>query len=242
IRPSRRRELADHHHPRHPPEEPVRDLPALPREFLPQALQAGRHAGALRVQGRRQPLQGQEERADRAPGRIEAAPAQAREARLMPEPGEATLGILAGGRATRLGGRDKAWLQRGGVPQVLRIARRFAGECGSVLVSANRDLPRYAAHDLDAVADRISDAGPLGGLDALAAACATPWLFTVPVDIVDANDCLLRTLAQAGGDGAVAEDDDGLQPLVALYRVAALREAAAAAIALGDYSVQAMQG
>lgn len=159
----------------------------------------------------------------------------------MPERGEATLGVLAGGRASRLGGRDKAWLQRGGVPQVLRIARRFAGECGSVLVSANRDLPRYAAHGLDAVVDRIADAGPLGGLDALAAACATPWLFTVPVDIVDANDCLLRTLAQAGGDGAVAEDDDGLQPLVALYQVDALREAVAAAIAAGDYSVQAMQ-
>jgi len=39
--------------------------------------------------------------------------------------GEVTLGILAGGRASRLGGRDKAWLQRDGVPQVLRIARRF---------------------------------------------------------------------------------------------------------------------
>lgn len=159
----------------------------------------------------------------------------------MPAPGDTTLGILAGGRASRLGGRDKAWLQRGGVPQVLRIARRFAGECGGVLVSANRDLPRFATHGLGAVADRVAGIGPLGGLDALASHCATPWMFTVPVDIVDANDCLLRTLAQAGGDGAFAEDDDGLQPLVALYRTASLREAVAAAIATGDHSVQAMQ-
>ena len=48
----------------------------------------------------------------------------------MLERGALTLGILAGGRATRLGGRDKAWLQRDGVPQVVRIARRFDAECG----------------------------------------------------------------------------------------------------------------
>lgn len=154
---------------------------------------------------------------------------------------DVTLGILAGGRASRLGGRDKAWLQRAGVPQVVRIARRFEAECGAVLVSANHDLPRHAEHGLDALADRIADLGPLGGIDALASACATPWLLTIPVDIVDANDCLLRTLATAGGDGAVAEDDDGLQPLLALYRVAPLRTEVAAAIDVRDFSVQAMQ-
>ena len=159
----------------------------------------------------------------------------------MLERGALTLGILAGGRATRLGGRDKAWLQRDGVPQVVRIARRFDAECGAVLVSANRDLSRYAEHGLRAVADEVADIGPLGGIDMLCAHCETPWLLTIPVDIVDANDCLLRTLANAGDDGAVADDGDGLQPLVALYRVEALREAVAAAIAAGDFSVQAMQ-
>ena len=159
----------------------------------------------------------------------------------MLERGALTLGILAGGRATRLGGRDKAWLQRDGVPQVVRIARRFDAECGAVLVSANLDLSRYAEHGLRAVADEVADIGPLGGIDMLCAHCETPWLLTMPVDIVDANDCLLRTLANAGDDGAVADDGDGLQPLVALYRVEALREAVAAAIAAGDFSVQAMQ-
>ena len=159
----------------------------------------------------------------------------------MPARADVTLGILAGGRASRLGGRDKAWLERGGVPQVVRITRRFEAECGAVLVSANRDLARHADAGLVAVADRLADIGPLGGLDALASACATPWLFTLPVDIVDANDCLLRTLAQAGGDGAVASDDDGLQPLFALYRLDALRPAIASALASGSHSMQAMQ-
>ena len=155
--------------------------------------------------------------------------------------GEITLGILAGGRASRLGGRDKAWLQRDGVPQVVRIARRFDAECGAVLVSANRDLPRHAQHGLRAITDEMADIGPLGGIDALCTHCDTLWLLTIPVDIVNTNDCLLRTLANAGGDGAVAEDDDGLQPLLTLYRVEALRDAVAASIAARDFSVQAMQ-
>lgn len=155
--------------------------------------------------------------------------------------GEVTLGILAGGRGSRLGGRDKAWLVRDGVPQVVRIASRFDGECAAALVSANRDLPRHAAHGLPAVEDRTADIGPLGGLEALATACETPWMLTIPVDIVDVNDCLLRTLVQAGGDGAVAEDDDGVQPLVALYRVEPLRVAVAEAIRAGAFSVQALQ-
>src|SRR5690606_8613036 len=64
--------------PRQPPAHPERNLQALPRELLPQALQAGRHAGALHFQGSQQPVRGQEERADRYAGRKEAPPDPAR--------------------------------------------------------------------------------------------------------------------------------------------------------------------
>jgi len=153
-----------------------------------------------------------------------------------------TLGLLAGGRATRLGGVDKAWLQKeGGEPQVLRLAGRVRGEVDAVLVSANRDPGRYADHGLAVVADLRPDLGPLGGLDALATACTTPWLLTLPVDLVSINDCLLRSLRAAGGDGAWAEDDDGRQPLVALWRVDALRAALPPVLDSGDLSVRSLQ-
>ena len=123
------------------------------------------------------------------------------------------------------GGRDKAWLQRSGVPQVLRLAGRFTAECGAVLVSANANLERYAEHGLCVVRDLACGVGPLGGLQALVNATTTPWLLTLPVDLIGTNECLLRTMAKAAdaGAGAVAEDDDGLQPLVALYRIEPLR-------------------
>nr|WP_220486550.1 NTP transferase domain-containing protein [Luteimonas sp. MC1782] len=149
--------------------------------------------------------------------------------------------MLAGGRATRLGGIDKAWLERGGVAQVLRLADRVRSEVDAVMASANRDHDRYAAHGMAAVADRFTGIGPLGGLDALAEACATPWLLTLPVDLLSVNDCLLRSLRAAGETGAFAEDDDGMQPLVALWRVAALRAALPAAIASGAHAVHQLQ-
>lgn len=153
-----------------------------------------------------------------------------------------TLGILAGGRATRLGGIDKAWLQRDGIPQVVRIARRFAPEVEATLVSANRDLERHADHGLVAVADVVTGAGPIGGLHALAQACRTPWLLTIPVDLVGVNECLLATLrAHVGERGAFAFDEDGPQPLVALWRAASLRTALSSAMAAGERSVQALQ-
>lgn len=157
-------------------------------------------------------------------------------------PTDLTLGILAGGRATRLGGIDKAWLERDGVAQVIRWQRRFANEASALLVSANRDLRRYADAGLQAVPDRTTrDIGPLAGLDALAAACTTRWLLTLPVDLVGVNECLLPTLASAAGEtGAHAVDDDGPQPLVALWRVDALRDAMPQALT-GDGAVHALQ-
>jgi molybdenum cofactor guanylyltransferase len=153
-----------------------------------------------------------------------------------------TLGILAGGRGTRLGGVDKAWLELAGQPQVLRLVRRFEGEVDRVLVSANAVAARYARHGLEVVSDRIAGAGPMGGLEALAAACATPWLLTVPVDVAGVNDCLLRRLrAAAAGAGAHAWDEDGPQPLVALWNRDRLRTAVADALATGAFAVHALQ-
>lgn len=62
------------------------------------------------------------------------------------------------------------------------------------------------------------------------------------MDLVDVNDGLLQALAGGcGGDGAYACDDDGAQPLVALWRVSALRPAIVAALASGDVAVHALQ-
>lgn len=161
----------------------------------------------------------------------------------MIPPSDITLGLLAGGRATRLGGIDKAWLTRDGQPQVERWRRRFVAEVATILVSANREPERYERIGLRAVRDRSTgDLGPVAGLDALAAACETPWLLTLPVDLVGVNDCLVPSLvAAAQSHGAFAVDDDGPQPLVALWPVRSLREATTRAIEAGDLAIHSLQ-
>ncbi len=157
-------------------------------------------------------------------------------------PQDITLGVLAGGKATRLDGLDKAWIERDGVAQIVRWQRRFAREVGAMLVSANADLSRYAADGMMPVEDRVAGLGPISGLDALAQHCGTPWLLTLPVDLVSVNDGLLSSLMTSrGDDGARAMDDDGLQPLVALWRRDALRAGCAQAHALRELAIHALQ-
>ncbi len=155
-----------------------------------------------------------------------------------------TLGILAGGEATRLGGRDKAWLERDGVPQVVALTDAMTAQVDAVLVSANRNAERYMSHGLRAIHDRHAGIGPLGGLDALVAECRSEWLLTLPVDALSIPDDLIARLTDACSDvcgGSVVIDDEGRQPLVALWRIAALRVAIDAAIASSDFAMHALQ-
>ena len=157
---------------------------------------------------------------------------------------DTTLGILAGGLATRLGGIDKAWMERDGQPQVLRISEVFRDSVREVIVSANRSFDRYAQAGLRTVGDRHVAVGPLGGLHALSLACTTPWLLTLPVDVLEPETALAALRdphTQGQGQGACLEDAQGLQPLVALWKMEGLSEAIDAAIASQDHSVQALQ-
>jgi molybdopterin-guanine dinucleotide biosynthesis protein A len=91
--------------------------------------------------------------------------------------------ILAGGQGRRLGGIDKGLQDLQGRPMVQWVLERLMPQVGSVLINANRNLPRYAGFDCPVLPDRIPDfAGPLAGLHAALAQAATPLIATVPCD------------------------------------------------------------
>ncbi|HTD29612.1 MAG TPA: NTP transferase domain-containing protein [Xanthomonadaceae bacterium] len=148
-----------------------------------------------------------------------------------------TLGILAGGRATRLGSSDKAWAIYRGETLIERILQALGDAFAARCVSANRDIGRYVCLGLPAVADRVAGfPGPLAGLDALLTTCATALLMTVPVDLQTVPADLVQRLHAAGEGGAVAQDANGLQPLVALWPVARARIVVADALARGEHA------
>ncbi len=95
--------------------------------------------------------------------------------------------ILAGGRAQRMGGRDKAFLPLAGGNLVQRALARLGPQCDGVIISANRELDRLAALGAPVVSDVVAGfAGPLAGiltgLDWLADHAPHADLLTAPVD------------------------------------------------------------
>lgn len=132
------------------------------------------------------------------------------------------LGILAGGRGERFGGRDKGWIEIDGRAQIRRVLDTLGGSVNRVLVSANRHLDDYRALGVGVVPDRWPDhPGPLAGVASLLFEVRDDFLLTVPVDALHFPDRFVARMLMERGDetfhAVVAEDDEGLQPLFALY-------------------------
>ncbi len=91
--------------------------------------------------------------------------------------------VMAGGRATRMGGIDKGLVLFEGRPLAEHVARRLAPQCRTLLVSANRNLSAYRALGLTPVTDRIPGfEGPLAGWEAACAVAKTKYVVSVPCD------------------------------------------------------------
>ena len=78
--------------------------------------------------------------------------------------------ILAGGRATRMGGGDKGLLKVGGRTLLAHVMERLAPQVSGMALNANGDPSRFDALGLDVLPDTVSDypgplAGVLAGLD-----------------------------------------------------------------------------
>lgn len=71
--------------------------------------------------------------------------------------------LLAGGRASRMGGGDKCLLALGGKPLLAHAIARLSPQVDILVLNANGDASRFAAFGLPVVADSIG-AGPLAGV------------------------------------------------------------------------------
>ncbi len=153
--------------------------------------------------------------------------------------------ILAGGRATRLGGADKPGLLVGGRTLLAAVVAAGTEAGARRVVVVGPDRPDIA-DDAGAAAVRFVREEPPGsgpvpalrrGLAELDGpgghgAAAEPWVAVLAADLPFLRAAHLRTLlpaaAAADRDGAVLADDGGrLQWLAGCWRTGALRRAAA---------------
>ncbi len=136
--------------------------------------------------------------------------------------------ILAGGRATRMGGEDKGLITLAGQPLVKHLADKLALQCGEVLISANRNVDAYAKLGFAVVSDSPGNIGgdfqgPLAGMLSGLKSCQSQWMITAPCDGPFLEHQYVSKMVaareQAGADIAVAYAQDRIQPVYVLLNV-----------------------
>lgn len=127
--------------------------------------------------------------------------------------------ILAGGRARRLGGRDKRALRVGPTTILEHQLAALDGLVDRVFVVGGDPMagsgPRPAV-----VPDRLPNAGALGGLYTALCEAAGSHVLVVACDLPFVTTALLArliSLADSECDAVVPRPTDGLQPLCAVY-------------------------
>jgi molybdenum cofactor guanylyltransferase len=136
--------------------------------------------------------------------------------------------ILAGGKASRMGGADKALLPLAGKPLLTHAIARLAPQVSTMIISANGELSRFASFRLPVIADSLGEyTGPLAGLLA-----GLEWhaehrpdiryVASVPTDTpFFPPDLVARFLAEPMRQRRplVARSESGVHPVIGLWPV-----------------------
>jgi molybdopterin-guanine dinucleotide biosynthesis protein A len=144
--------------------------------------------------------------------------------------------VLAGGRASRLGGADKPALEVGGASLVATVvaAATGAGARRVVVVGPDRPGLGLTAGEVRVVREDPPGSGPVPALRRGLAEVAAPWVFVLAADLpflraADLGSLLAAAMGlagPAGPAGAVLADDTGRpQWLAGCWQTDGLRQA-----------------
>jgi molybdopterin-guanine dinucleotide biosynthesis protein A len=163
--------------------------------------------------------------------------------------GDSTGVVVAGGRSTRFGDREKALAEVGGQPMLRRVVDALGAANDKVVVNCRPDqraafADALAGHDVRWALDETTDEGPLAGLLTGLGAVETEFAVVLGGDMPLVEDealgRLLATARTSDADAVVPTTDGGPEPLHAVYRVGPTRAAARATIDDGRRSLHAM--
>lgn len=129
-----------------------------------------------------------------------------------------TAAILAGGQATRLGGRNKAALRFGPhtlLERQLAVVRRVVGR--TVIIANDPSL--FCACDVPVIPDLMPGTGPLGGLYTAIQATNSARTLVLACDMPFLTVSFLSYLLEIGeeADIAIPRTERGYEPLCATY-------------------------
>jgi molybdopterin-guanine dinucleotide biosynthesis protein A len=131
-----------------------------------------------------------------------------------------TVCIQAGGASSRMG-EDKALKPFLGRPLVQRVIERLAPIADELILTTNRPQD-YRFLGVRLISDLKPGRGALGGLYTAIASAAHPLVAVVACDMPFASAKLIETSAEImdreNVDVVIAKDDEGYEPLHAVYR------------------------
>lgn len=134
--------------------------------------------------------------------------------------------VLAGGRSSRMGGRDKSLQLLGGRPLMAHVLDGLAHQASAVAISANGDPARFAEFALPVLPDTVAGyLGPLAGLLAgmqWAQGLGATYILSMPTDtpFFPANLCAALAAAASATTPALAASNGRRHPAVGLWPVA----------------------
>ncbi len=126
--------------------------------------------------------------------------------------------ILAGGRNSRMGGVDKAFLRVDGEPVFAR-ALAVLKRCFAQVIVVSNAPEKYRDYPVEVTRDELVGLGPLGGLHAALGAISTPYAFVTACDMPFLREEPIRYLLTRlrDQDAIVPQWDGDIEPLHALY-------------------------
>lgn len=127
--------------------------------------------------------------------------------------------ILAGGRATRMGGQDKGLVIFKDKPLISHVYHKLNVQHAKIVINANRNQTAYQQY-AEVVTDLNSTfQGPLAGMQAAMTHLQADWFGFVPCDTPNLPDDLLLRMQQcinANLEALVAHDGEHIQPTLCM--------------------------
>lgn len=127
--------------------------------------------------------------------------------------------VLAGGRATRMGGVDKGLQLLNNKPLWQYVARTLSPQVTNLVISANRNLKLWQASGYPVYTDNLTDfPGPLAGMLSVMQQVSGDWFLFCPCDTPFVPDCLVERFVQQRKNAPVVWAHDGMHdhPTIAL--------------------------
>lgn len=130
--------------------------------------------------------------------------------------------ILAGGKNSRLGGKDKAFLKINNctiIENNIYLLEQIFDEI--ILITNNREKFLFLNNNIKIASDIIKDIGPLGGIHSALYHSKKQALFFTPCDMPFLNKNLIikliTTFNKCNCDAVVPRINNNIEPLYAIY-------------------------